>query len=120
MNKPPKPNPALDRIRQIKARGTGSSFDATDAFDNPLLKQAAEQLAAERQAPVEVLPPLAQDQDAERVARRLLEIQAAGIGAPMPSNVNRYNDLRGINDKAIDMLKPVGSSIILPGERPRR
>lgn len=50
MNKPPI-NPALARIQAIKAKaasGFGSSFDEIETFENPLIRQAAEEIAQER------------------------------------------------------------------------
>jgi len=49
MNKPI--NPALARIQAIKAKagsGFGSSFGEIEPFDNPIIQQAAEEIAQER------------------------------------------------------------------------
>lgn len=44
-------NPALARIQAIKAKaasGFGSSFDEIETFENPVIKQAAEEMAQRR------------------------------------------------------------------------
>jgi len=99
-------NPALARIQQIKSKaGSGSMFDPTDPFINPIIQQAALEVAQERDQPIEVLPPIEEDQDEARVAMRLIAMQADGIGAVAPTQTSKYNNMDGINDKLIHELE---------------
>jgi hypothetical protein len=91
-----KPNPALERIKQIQSRtpGAGMREPLVGAdFTNPII-QAAEEIARERGGlpSAEALPPLEEDQDALRVAQRLLQIQAEGVGAIRPTNTRIYTE----------------------------
>lgn len=106
MNKPI--NPALARIQQIKSKsgsGFGSTFDATDPFTNPIIQQAAEEFKAEQKGPVEVMPPIAEDQDEARVAMRLIALQAEGVGVVAPTRTVMYTDTTGAMDRLNDSLE---------------
>jgi hypothetical protein len=107
-----KSNPALDRIRQIKSKaGGGSTFESTDAFMNPIIEQAAKEVAAERvPAPV----PRLQDETEEEYKMRMLEIETAGqliqqqingLGAIAPTQTGRYNNIDGTVDNMIVVLE---------------
>jgi hypothetical protein len=110
MNKPI--NPALARIQQIKSKagsGGGSSFDDIEPFMNPILEQAAKEVAAERTTPVEVLPPIEEDPDELRVAMRLVALQAEGVGPVAPTKTIVYTDTRGAIDRlneSLEKMKP--------------
>lgn len=106
MNKPI--NPALARIQQIKAKagsGYGSSFEETDPFINPIIQQAAEEIKAEQKGPVEMLPPLEEDQDEARVAMRLIALQSEGVGPVAPTQTRIYTGTTGGMDRMTESLE---------------
>lgn len=106
MNKPI--NPALARIQQIKSKagsGFGSSFEETDPFVNPIILQAAEEIKAQQKGPVEVMPPLQDDQDEARVAMRLIALQAEGVGAVAPTRTAIYTGTTGGMDRMTESLE---------------
>ncbi len=118
MPQPPKMNPALARIQQIKSKagsGFGSSFEETEPFINPIIQQAAEEIKAEQKGPVEVMPPLEEDQDEARVAMRLIALQAEGVGPVAPTRTAIYTGTTGGMDRMTESLEQlVQKKIILP------
>jgi hypothetical protein len=78
MNKPI--NPALTRIQKIKATsgsGLGRSFQTIEPFDNPIIQQAAEEIAAERALiPIpEHTAPMLPHETPEEYKVRMLELE---------------------------------------------
>lgn len=106
MNKPI--NPALARIQAIKSKagsGLGAGFDQIDPFINPIIQQAAEEMRAEQKTPIDVMPPLEEDQDEARVALRLIALQAEGIGPVAPTRTALYTGVTGGMDRMTKSLE---------------
>jgi len=107
-----KSNPALDRIKQIKAKArTATTFDTTDDFMNPMLEQAAKEVAAKR-SPENILK--LKDETEEEYSMRMFEIETAdqlilkqieGLGAIAPTQTSRYNNIDGTVDSMIVVLE---------------
>lgn len=131
---------ALDRIKNIKGNsGTGRGvslikveqterqpLDMSAFMGNPALAQAAKEIRAERNlAPIVAettpddsdAPPIDEDQDEERVGRRLLTQQVEAVGQIKNTNPEEYTGLQRDTVVVLQNLLPEDDIIGLAEKR---
>ena len=92
-------NPALARIQAIKNKARPATHEFIEPFVNPIIQQT------DAEQPQEELPPLEEDTNEERVAMRLVQMQAEGLGAIVPTRTDVYNHTEGTMDRLEAELK---------------
>jgi hypothetical protein len=130
---------ALERIKNIKSTsGTGRGINLIKVdqttqdlvlgsfFKNPAIEQAAREIREERKiAPIvaevtpddEDAPPLEEDENEERVARRLLTQQVEGVGELQNTQPEEYTDLKRDTVVVLQTLLPEDNIMELADKR---